>query len=250
MIGTIVLADDEEQFRDSTARLLRQAGYDCRAVRDALELRELLRARTFDLIIADIDMPGNANLELVDELAADGDMPPILLVTGHPSLETATKAVQSRVVGYLTKPFDYGDLLKTVRREVDAQQARQLIRQRRSRVENVLADLRDLERSVTACRRSPTQETLNIYLTMLTEHVLSALQDLRLLVEAIVAREGDEDSRRRLEGTGPYVLFDALREAIAVLERTKKSFKSKELADLRVKLEALLDRAGTATASK
>jgi FixJ family two-component response regulator len=247
--GTLVLVDDEAGFREGTAQLLRRAGYACWTACDTVEFRVLLCERACDLIIADIDMPGNSRLELVDELSARDDGPPLLLVTSHPSIETATKAIQSRVAGYLTKPLDERNLLEIVRREVDAEQARQLIRRRRSRLEAVLADLCDLESNVRSGRHCPAQEMVNLYLLMLTEHVSTALQDLRLLVAAIVAREGDEESRRRLEGTRPYLLFDALREAIAVLERTKKSFKSKELADLRAKLEALLDCAG-ATASR
>lgn len=232
-------------FRDSTAELLTHAGYACTVAVDASDLGAKLRERDYDLIIADILMPGNANLELVADLARQVDAPPVLLVTGYPSIETAAKAVRCRAVGYLSKPVELPVLLENVRREVDAQQARRLIHKRRSKLELVLRDLRDLESNLCQARRGSSHETLNIYLTILAEHVHTAIQDLRALVEVIVAREGDQDSRRRLEGTRPYVLLDTLREAVAVLEQTKRSFKSKELADLRAKLEALVVQVGS-----
>lgn len=241
-MGTVLIADDEEMFRDSTARLLDRAGYDCATTRDAAGLKNLLQQREFDLIVADILMPGNADLELVAELAVQDQAPPVLLVTGHPSIGTAAKAVRLRVAGYLTKPVDPALLIETVRREIDAHQSRCLIRKRRGKLELVLADLHELETTLAERRNTSAKETLNVYLAILSDHIVSAIQDLRALVDVIVSREGDEDSRRRLDGTRPYVLLDALREAVAVLEQTKKSFKSKELADLRIKLQALVQR--------
>lgn len=245
IVGSLLIADDDEMFRDSTAELLSQAGYACAVAADATALGAKLREQEFDLIIADIVMPGNANLEMVADLARQVEAPPVLLVTGYPTIETAAKAVRCRAVGYLTKPVDLPVLLENVRREVDSQQARRLIHKRRGKLELVLRDLRDLESNLCHARRGSSHETLNIYLTILAEHVHTAVQDLRALVEVIVAREGDEGTRRRLEGTRPYVLLDTLREAVAVLEQTKRSFKSKELADLRAKLEALVVQAGT-----
>lgn len=241
-IGKILLADDDLMFRESTSALLQQAGYVCDVVHDAESLREATSRIEYDLIIADIVMPGNTRLELLRGRSATVT-PPLMLVTGYPTIDSAACAVRSNVVGYLVKPFDPEQFLESVRREVDAEQARRLIRRRRMTVESLLNSLRDLEETLCDHRQSQAPETLNTYLAILTKSTVSAIHDLHALVEVIVAREGDLASRRRLDGSRPLLLVDALREVITVLERTKRAFKSKELADLRARLEELLQTA-------
>lgn len=235
-----MVADDDVVVRDCTAQLLRQAGYECHTASSANEVCDLLTRCDFDLIIADIVMPGNTQLELLGELASLEGMPPLLLVTGHPTVETASKAVEARAVGYLTKPVDFEVLLRIVRREVDAHASRRFIRRRRKHLEGVLQDLRQIEAAVADPRGVVTDETLNTYLALLSEHILTAVSDLRVLIGVITARQGPE-THQQLAGCRPIQLLDALRETITVLEKTKRSFKSKELADLRGKLETLLE---------
>jgi FixJ family two-component response regulator len=236
----VMVADDDASVRDCTARLLRNEGYACHTAATADEVCDLLTRYDFDLIIADIVMPGNARLELLGELAALESMPPLLLITGHPSIETATKAVDAHVAGYLTKPVDAGTLLKIVRREIDVSQSRRFIRRRREHLEGVMRDLRQLEKAVASERTEIPETTLNTYTALLAEHVLCAINDLRAVVSIASARQESDDARRQLARSRPVLLLEALRDTVAVLEKTKRSFKSKELADLRHKLEALL----------
>jgi len=235
-----VVADDDAAARESMARALTKAGYVCRTACDATEARRILGQEEFDLVIADIQMPGNDRLQLVSELAAALPMPPILLVTGQPTLETAVQAAQSRVVGYLIKPYSVDDLLRVVQREVHAQQAYRFICQRRARVEDTLREMQRLEQTMGDTRLRSTDEAVGTYIKLTSEQLLASVHDLCILMEGVMAREGSEQMNRRLAGSRPFVLLDAVREAVLVLERTKTSFKSKELADLRRKLEVLL----------
>ena len=113
--GRILIADDERTFRESTADLLRREGYHCDCASDAGAAIKMLCNTSYDVLIADIRMPGNAGLELVDELSRlDGDIP-IILVTGYPSLDSAVRSVRLNVVGYMMKPLDFQNLLLHVR---------------------------------------------------------------------------------------------------------------------------------------
>ena len=58
-VGSVLIADDEETFRESTCRLLRREGFDCQCVEDAEETVESLRHVRYDALIADIRMPHN-----------------------------------------------------------------------------------------------------------------------------------------------------------------------------------------------
>ena len=80
--GSILIADDEETFLRSTARLLHREGYDCDCALDADRAVEMLRTGRYDLLIADIKMPGNPNLKLVRDVQQLAAGMPVILVTG------------------------------------------------------------------------------------------------------------------------------------------------------------------------
>ena len=77
--GRILLADDEPTFLEATADLLRAEGFSCETVSDGESALAAVAARPFDLLITDLEMPGNANLELVRRIAVPGrDGPPLV----------------------------------------------------------------------------------------------------------------------------------------------------------------------------
>lgn len=79
---TILLADDEPSFREATADLLRREGYACDEAASADAVQAALQQECYDLLIADIRMPGNPNLRIVRD--AQNLVPglPVILVTG------------------------------------------------------------------------------------------------------------------------------------------------------------------------
>lgn len=113
-LGRILLADDEELFLHSTADLLRRQGYECDCAVDARTAVEMLGKKSYDLLIADIKMPGNPDLEFIKELPRIAEGMPAILVTGYPSLNSAIQSIQLPVVSYLIKPFEFSDLLAQV----------------------------------------------------------------------------------------------------------------------------------------
>jgi DNA-binding response OmpR family regulator len=239
-LGTVLVADDDPLTRSSTAELLRAAGYECREAADAATATAALAAGECDLLVADIQMPGNSQLELVRELAQSTFLPPVILATGHPSVETAAMAVRCNVLGYLVKPLEATELLRLVRQGVDAAQTMRHLRKRRGKIEQLLGEMRRLEETGQSILRSGGQEALSTYLSLSMEHILTSITDLRNLIEAIIHREDASRASERLADSRPFILLNAVREAIHVLEHTKGAFKSRELADLRRKLEALL----------
>lgn len=239
--GRILIADDDAAFRESTATLLRRHGYSCEAVTDSASARDWLMRVEFDLILADIHMPGNADLSLVRELAEKPDLPPVVIVTGLPTMETAALAVQLRAAAYLIKPVKIEDLLPFVRREVSAHRVFRLLCQRRSAIEGHLASVRQLEAAMRATHRRATDDALGTYLALMSEHFVNAITDLNELVTAVSARDATTATDKKLAGVRPFLLIDAVRETIHVLERTRHSFKSRELAELRQKLESLIN---------
>jgi DNA-binding NtrC family response regulator len=114
-IGRILVADDEDTFLQATADLLRGEGYECNCASDAKTVTEMLRSTKYDLLITDINMPGNKDLELINDLPKFVKEIPVILMTGEPSLIPNIQSVQPPVVACLIKPFDFNELLEHVK---------------------------------------------------------------------------------------------------------------------------------------
>jgi two-component system response regulator TctD len=110
----VLLVDDEEVFATSTSRMLDKHGYRVETAHDAAEARELLETRDYDCVISDIRMPGNAQFEFIEGLAGADGAPPLVVITAHPSMDTALRSLDLRVSSYLVKPVEIDDLLERV----------------------------------------------------------------------------------------------------------------------------------------
>ncbi|HPM83225.1 MAG TPA: response regulator, partial [Candidatus Anammoximicrobium sp.] len=112
----ILIADDEPLFLQTTGELLAKAGYECVCVADASAALNALRRERFDLVLSDLNMPGNAQLELLREGRAQWPAVPLIVITGVPSLPTAIESLRLGIADYLLKPVSYRDLLSSIRR--------------------------------------------------------------------------------------------------------------------------------------
>jgi two-component system response regulator HydG len=119
----ILVADDEPLFLQTTASLLSKAGFTCMSAASGTAALEALSQEPFDLVISDLNMPGNLKLELLREGRRKWPEIPVIVVTGAPSLPSAIESVRLGITDYLLKPVKYEDLLSAVRRAL-AQQVR------------------------------------------------------------------------------------------------------------------------------
>lgn len=112
----ILIADDEPLYLRTTGQLLRKAGYECVCIPDANAALDKLRNESFDLILSDLNMPGNLKLELLQQGRTQWPDIPLIVITGVPSLPTAIEGVRLGIADYLLKPVKYEDLLASVSR--------------------------------------------------------------------------------------------------------------------------------------
>jgi len=112
----ILIADDEPLYLRTTGQLLRKAGYECVCVPDAEVALEKLHNESFDLILSDLNMPGNLKLELLQQGRTQWPHIPLIVITGVPSLPTAIESVRLGIADYLLKPVKYEVLLASVSR--------------------------------------------------------------------------------------------------------------------------------------
>jgi DNA-binding response OmpR family regulator len=237
--GQLLIADDEEVFLLSTADLLRQEGFQVDCAQDAHEAARLLREFPYDVLISDIRMPGNPELALIQGIPEPNTGLPVILVTGYPSAPTAIQAINLSVLAYLVKPIDFEDLLKRVEEGVQQRKVQQAVVSSSKRVQDWSAELSELAAGFGRTGLSgnvSVQQMLGMVLGRMGETLI----DLKRLVDLTVPREDADicpiQNCPRLE------LYERIiREGIETLERTKGSFKSRELGDLRQKLEQTIE---------
>lgn len=109
----ILLADDEETFRRSTARPFEQEGYQCDCAEDSMEAGRLL-TKEHDVLVSDIRMPGNMEFEFLRDVHSRFPILPIVLVTGYPSVQTGVESLRLSFTDYLLKPVDWPNLRRAV----------------------------------------------------------------------------------------------------------------------------------------
>jgi len=242
-LGRILIADDEETFLYSTADLLRREGYECDCAAEANGAMALLRDHAYDLLISDIKMPGNSELELIREVPNLAPGLPVILVTGYPSLHSALKSFQLPVTAYLAKPVDLAELLSHARSAIDRYRAFRAVKNSQQRLHDWRAQLQTLEQSMHEAPRAQDFKPSLTFLTLTLHNIVGCLADLKNITEALAQRSASHEPCQLLNCPRPAVLTNALAETIDVLEKTKSSFKSKELGELRRKLQEVVKNA-------
>ncbi|AMV32346.1 Transcriptional regulatory protein ZraR [Pirellula sp. SH-Sr6A] len=127
-LPSILLADDEPLFGETTSRYLRNHGYQVNYVMDGHAALKALETQEFQAIIADLDMPGNRDLELLQACRKRFAHTPFVVVTGRPTLPSAIEGIRLGIHDYFLKPFELADLLHSIHRALPNGVAKQEFR--------------------------------------------------------------------------------------------------------------------------
>ncbi len=234
--GRILIADDEATFLNSTAELLRREGYDVVTVENAPSAVAAISAGPFDLLITDLEMPGNADLDLVQQVSHLSGGLPIIIITGFPSVRSAVACIELPVTAYLVKPVDFSTLLARVTGAVARFRSYQVLQDTESR-------LRDYRLTLESQPKLPDADPktgIDLFLAMTLRSVMGSLSDLEQLGQAMAGKtEGQQHPCQLINCPRGAQMQEAIAETITVLEETKGTFKSKALGDLRHRLELL-----------
>lgn len=239
-LGRILIADDEETFRNSTADLLRKDGYECDCVSDAGEAVGKLRESSYDLLIADIHMPGNPELELVKEIPVIAEGMPVILVTGYPSVNSAIESIKLTVAAYLVKPVEFSELQEHVEKAIEHYRTYRAVSDTRKRLQEWCNDLDNIKKTVTLKSENATSVAINTFFELTLRNVVDSLMDLKHMVDELAMQSDEQYVCNLLDCPSLTALKGGLSETVKVLERTKSSFKSKDLGVLRKKLQTII----------
>ena len=170
---SILVVDDDEPIRDLMGGILEIGGYQSTLAADAREARELLKIQNFELILCDINMPGESGLEFVQYAATEYPNIAAVMVTAMDDPMLANHALNIGVYEYIIKPFEQNGVLISVRNALHRRRLEIDNRTYRARLEKKVekrtADLQDsmeklqksLEGSIQAIAR--TVETRDPY---------------------------------------------------------------------------------------
>lgn len=134
MRGHLLLVEDEANMAKMQARILQRHGYTVEAAGHGRDALRWLGQTHFDGVITDLKMPVMDGMQLLGEMRTRGYECPVIVLTGHGTIESAVAAMQSGAADYLTKPCNPDELLLKVEKLVETHRLRQEVTQLRHEV--------------------------------------------------------------------------------------------------------------------
>jgi CheY-like chemotaxis protein/anti-anti-sigma regulatory factor len=249
--GRVLVVDDEENVRVTTAAILEQEGYDVATASDGREALEMVARKHFDLVLTDLRMEDMDGIALLHDLQTQHPNLVTIVLTGYASIESSIDALRQGVYDYLVKPCMVEDLKRTVRRALEHREQRQRINELSSPVVEIwdgvllvplvgtLDDQRAAQMS-TALLEAVRTECARVVLIDITgctvvdtytaAHLVNTVRSVRLLGAATV-----------ITGVSAHVASDLVKLGVRLEDITTR----RRLADgLRLALELVKGDAG------
>jgi two-component system NtrC family response regulator len=116
---TILVVDDEPNYRLILSELLKDEGYEVFTAESGESAMQVIRETDLDLVITDMLMPGIDGMELLTEVKIFDPNLPVIMITAFGEVEKAVTAMQLGAFHYLTKPFNNDELLVSIKKAID-----------------------------------------------------------------------------------------------------------------------------------
>ncbi|OQX79219.1 MAG: response regulator [Bacteroidetes bacterium 4484_249] len=117
-MANILIVDDERSIRNTLRDILETEGYEVDEAENGEVAIDKIKQNNFDVILCDIKMPGMDGIEVLDKALTIADTP-IIMISGHGTIETAVDAIKKGAYDYIAKPPDLNRLLITIRNALD-----------------------------------------------------------------------------------------------------------------------------------
>ena len=110
----ILLVDDDIGIRKLLRKLLERQKFHIVEAGDGLDALEKVKEREFNTVITDVVMPRLSGIQLLTELRKNYPLIPVIIITGKPAIEAAVECMKNGAYDYISKPFDFDQVKKTV----------------------------------------------------------------------------------------------------------------------------------------
>lgn len=118
-MSNILIIDDEKAIRKTLSEILSYEGYKIEEAGDGEEGLKRFREKNYDVVLCDIKMPKLDGIEFLDKAREANPDIPVIMISGHGTIETAVEAVKKGAYDYISKPPDLNRLLITIRNAMD-----------------------------------------------------------------------------------------------------------------------------------
>ena len=118
-MSNILIIDDEKAIRKTLSEILSYEGYKIDEAGDGEEGFRKFKEKEYDVILCDIKMPRMDGIEFLEKAKESNPDIPIIMISGHGTIETAVEAVKKGAYDYISKPPDLNRLLITIRNAMD-----------------------------------------------------------------------------------------------------------------------------------
>ncbi len=135
-MARILIIDDEQLIRHALRDILEYEKYEVQEAEDGTAGLKAALEGSFDAIFCDVKMPGKDGIEVVEGLALKGIETPVIIMTGHGSVELAVQALKAGAYDFIEKPLDLNRVLVALRNATDREALRKetvVLRQRKSK---------------------------------------------------------------------------------------------------------------------
>lgn len=114
-MGHILIVDDEKAIRKTLTEILSFEGYEIDEAADGEEALKCFKEKNYDVVLCDIKMPKIDGLEFLQKATEHNPDIPVIMISGHGTIETAVEAVKKGAYDFIQKPPDLNRLLITIR---------------------------------------------------------------------------------------------------------------------------------------
>ena len=115
----VLVVDDERPTRLLMEKELPRAGYVVLTAESGEKALEQIRSADFDVVLLDLKMPGIGGMEALRRIKDSGTAAEVIILTGHPDVDSAIAAMKLGAYDYLTKPFKLSELEAVLRRAAE-----------------------------------------------------------------------------------------------------------------------------------
>ncbi len=191
---TLVIVDDEPASMRALCDTLEYEGYRTYGYTSAADALAAMRERSFDLLLADLQMPGTNGIDLIKSAQLIDPTLVAIIMTGHGALDTAVAAMKAGALDYIQKPIKLATTLPVVERALAVRQLRiekkRLEENVRLRTEELKIANRELEAfsySVSHDLRAPLRAVSTFTQALLSEHIGTLTDEGRRLLQNVNA---------------------------------------------------------------
>lgn len=121
----ILIVDDEASILKALERFLTEQGYQVSTCDNSKSARDVLGEGFVDLALVDMKLGSESGMDLLVQIQKDSPQTSSIIMTGYGSIESAVDAIKAGAFHYITKPFEFADLLNLVKKALEHRQARQ-----------------------------------------------------------------------------------------------------------------------------